>query len=141
MGVVSMKDVMKNPAWRAAYLAQAPKPDAPEPRRPVVRNAMNGLELAYAKHLDLLKLAGEVRWWAFNAVRLRIAMGEKAAWYRPDFFIEFVDGRFQFHECKGYEREAAMLRLKVAAGLVPIPFVLVKKQGDGWSYESFGGSR
>jgi hypothetical protein len=140
MGVLSMKDVMKNPVWRAAYLAQAPKP-ATEPRRPVIRATMNGTELAYAKHLDLLKLAGEVRWWAFNAVRLRIADGQKVAWYRPDFFIEFADGTLAFHETKGFEREAAMVRLKVAAGIVPIPFVLVKKDGDGWSYENFGGSR
>jgi hypothetical protein len=134
MGVLSTKDLMKNPTWRPLLLA---KPAATEPRRPIVRNAMNGLESAYAKHLDVLKLAGDVKWWAFNAVRLRIAMGEKVAWYRPDFFIEFADGSFAFHETKGFEREAALLRLKVAAGLVPIPFALVKKNGSGWYYEEF----
>jgi hypothetical protein len=137
MSVLSMKDVMKNPAWRAAYLAQAPKPAAPEPRRPVVRNAMNGLESAYAKHLDLLKLAGEVRWWAFNAVRLRIAMGEKAAWFKADFFVLTSDDELQVHETKGYEREAAVLRLKVAAGMYPFSFFMVKKNGSGWDYEEF----
>lgn len=137
MGTFSMKDVMKVPAWRAAYLAQAPKPCATEPRRPVIRTTMNGTELAYAKHLDLLKLAGDVKWWAFNAVRLRIAMGEKAAWYRPDFFVEFSDGSFEFHETKGFEREAAMVRLKVATGIVPVKFVLVKRDGEGWNHEEF----
>jgi hypothetical protein len=137
MGVLSTKDLLENPAWRAAYLAQAPKPAATEPRRPVVRNTMNGLELAYAKHLDVLKLAGDVRWWAFNAVRLRIAMGEKAAWFKADFFIEFADGHFEFHETKGHEKTAGILRLKVAAGCVPVKFVLVKKDGNSWTYEEF----
>jgi hypothetical protein len=131
---LTSKDLMKNSAWRPLLLA---KPTATEPRRPVVRNAMNGLELAYAKHLDKLKLAGDVKWWAFNAVRLRIAMGEKAAWFKCDFFIEFADGHFEFHETKGHEKTAGILRLKIAAGIYPIPFVLVKKNGSGWYYEAF----
>ncbi len=139
MSTFTMKQVMQNPAMRAAYLAARGKATAAEPRRPVIRNAMNKLELAYAKELDIQKAAGIVKWWAFNSIRLRIAMGEKAAWYKADFIVDYGYGTFQFHETKGFEREAAMLRLKVAAGMYPFTFKLVKRDGDGWSYEEFKG--
>jgi hypothetical protein len=100
---------------------------------------MNKTEQAYGQYLDTLKFAGEVRWWAFQPVRLLIAQGDKAAYYRPDFWVQLADGSFEFHETKGFEREAALVRIKVAAGLYPIPFVLVKRDGGmGWTRELFG---
>lgn len=135
MGTFTRKQLAGNPAW-AAKLGDAPKGK----RRPTGGPAMNATEAAYARHLDELKLAGVVASWTFNAVRLRIAMGQKAAWFRCDFLVGFADGRAEFHETKGHEREAAMVRLKVAAGLFPLPFVLVKRTaGGGWMYEAFGG--
>jgi hypothetical protein len=134
MGTFSRKDLATNPAWAKA-LGDAPRGK----RRPTGGPAMNATEAAYARHLMVRRAAGEVVWWAFNAVRLRIALGFRAAWFKPDFLVEVPGGRFEFHETKGHEREAAMLRLKVAAGMFPIPFVLVKRDGaGGWTYEDFG---
>jgi hypothetical protein len=133
----------RNPDWArridAARRATPAHMVTAEPRRPR-EPAMNGTERAYGRHLNDLKAAGVVTWWAFNAVRLRIAMGEKAAWYKCDFLVEFAEGHFEFHETKGYEHAAGILRLKVAAGMFPVPFKLVKRCGDGWMIEPFNGA-
>jgi hypothetical protein len=112
-----------------------------ETRRPT-EPTMNKTERLYGERLDRMKTAGTVKWWAFNKVRLRIADGEKAAWYKPDFFVEFADGHFEMHETKGFERARGMLALKVAAGQFPMfRFVLVKRVKGEWVCEEFGGAK
>lgn len=103
---------------------------------------MNKTEAAYAAHLELRRIAGEILSWKFNCVRLKIATGKKAAWYKGDFFVELIDilGRqvFEVHETKGFWREAARVRIKVAAGLYPyFRFVAVERKGGGWEFEEF----
>lgn len=130
-----------NAAWRDRLLRdegrkESPVSPATPARRPVSRG-MNGMERACGKYLDQLKLAGQVLWWAFQPVRLLIAQGDRSAYYRPDFWVQIADRSFQFWETKGFEREAAIVRLKVAAGLYPIPFILMKRDGNGWRREVF----
>lgn len=138
MGMFKAKDI-------AALLARSPGAvvaDAPKPKRPVP-TGMNKLEQAYARRLDVLKAAGEVAWWSFNAVKLRIADGQSKAFYKPDFAVLFSTGRLEFHETKGHWREAARLRIKVASGLYPFDFVAVQRRRQGrdveWEYERFVG--
>ena len=93
---------------------------SPKPRRGV----MNKTEARYAAELEARALAGELSWWAFERVRLRLANG---AWYCPDFVVSTAAGEIEMHEVKGsHIREAAMVRLKVAASLYPFRFVLVQ---------------
>lgn len=90
---------------------------------------MNATEAAYATVLDLRKKGGEIRSWQFEAVRLRMADG---AFYKPDFLVQDVNGYIEFHEVKGHWREAAKVRIKVAAALYPMfRFVVVYKRGPG----------
>jgi len=87
-------------------------------------------ELEYAKYLDVMKAAGQIRDWAYEGEHLDIGIGAR---YTPDFRLVCFDGLIQYREVKGYKREAAMVRLKVAAKLYPqYTFVLVTKKDGSW---------
>jgi hypothetical protein len=99
------------------------------------KREMNATESAYASHLEALKRAGQVLWWRFEPMRLRLANG---AWFKPDFGVKLRDGSLEFHETKGFWREAARVRIKVAAELFPFRFIAVtRKKGGGWAREEF----
>jgi hypothetical protein len=98
---------------------------------------MNGGERAYARYLDKRRMAGEIVWWAYEPLKLRLAEG---AWYTPDFVIQMADGTIEIHEYKGFMREAARVRLLVASDRFPFfPFRLIRaipvRQGGGFKVE------
>lgn len=101
------------------------------------KNKMNKLEAAYAQKIEFERLAGEWQWWAFNSIKLRLATG---AYYTPDFALIDRGGHLVIHETKGHWREAARVRIKVAAELYPhFRFVAVtrqrKRKGGAWTFE------
>lgn len=100
---------------------------------------MNKTEARYSQLLMGRQLAGEIKKWAFEPVRLRLADG---AWYCPDFMVEMPDGRLELHETKGFMREAANVRLKVAAELHTwATFYLVKAErgrAGGFTHKLIG---
>ncbi len=101
--------------------------------KPPVRG-MNGLESAYDAHLQTLHAAGEVVWHRFEPMKLRLATG---AYYKPDFGVQTRNG-FELHETKGFWREAARVRIKVAAELFPLwRFIAIKRVNGGWVREEF----
>ncbi len=98
---------------------------------------MNKAESLYAQQLELRRLAGEVYQWVFEGIRLRLGEG---AWYKVDFFVQMENGSIECHEFKGFWREAARVRIKVAASLYPcFRFIAVKeipkKYGGGYEVE------
>ena len=100
---------------------------------------MNKTEQAYAHHLDWLKSEGEVLEYRFESVTLRLA---KRTRYTPDFMLIMDDGTIELHEVKGFWRDDARVKIKVAAEMYPMfRFVAVKKiakkHGGGWSAEGF----
>ncbi len=100
------------------------------------------LEADYAVHLETLKAGGNIREWWYEPMRLKIASGKMQAWYKPDFAAILVgeDGETDlfFYEVKGYWREAARLRIKVAAGLYkPFWFVAITRKDGQWVEENF----
>ncbi len=110
------------PYVRAAV--ERAKPDTRRPPTKVRRGIMNATEKRYASELEARKLAGEIRWWKFEGITLRIANGAR---YTPDFAILTNENALEFHEVKGaFVREAAIVRLKVAASLFPFRFILVQ---------------
>lgn len=87
---------------------------------------MNGLEKAWSLRLDEQLHAGEIAAWWFEPMSLRLAKGSM---YKPDFMVIDADGLVEFHETKGFMREAAFVRLKVAAEKFPqFVFRLIKKR-------------
>ena len=99
---------------------------------------MNKTEAAYAAHLELRRHVGEVIWFRFEAVKLRLA---DLTFYTPDFFVMLPDGTLEVHEVKGYWEDDARVKIKVAAEQFPFRFVAVKavakKDGGGWKIEEF----
>ncbi len=96
---------------------------------------MNGQETAYAQTLEARRIGGEILWWGFETIKLRIG---HAAWYTPDFQVVLASGQIEIHEFKGYQEEAARVRIKAAAGLYPwLRFVQIRKipKREGGGYE------
>jgi hypothetical protein len=107
------------------------------PSTPAVPRGMNRWEQLYSDHLRDRRIAGEVRWFGFEIIRLRLAMSqtEKEAWYKPDFMVVMADGSVELHEVKGHWREAARLRVKIASEIFPFPLIVVTRSGSQWQYE------
>jgi hypothetical protein len=97
---------------------------------------MNGLESAWAVQLDILKAAGEVVWWGFETVKLRLA---KNTHITIDFMVMLADGTIEFQDTKGFWRDDARAKTKVAAELFPMfRFVAMTKDKAGWKREVIG---
>ena len=99
---------------------------------------MNGLEQEYAGLLELRRHAGEVVWWAFEAMTFRLADDTR---YTPDFAVMLADGQMEIHETKGHWEDDAKVKIKVAASMFPFRFFALrkrpKKEGGGWAQEEF----
>jgi hypothetical protein len=97
-----------------------------------LNGGMNGWEKAFADMLEMQRVTGYVKWWKYEGIKLRLADG---AWFKVDFFVMYADGTTEAVEVKGHMREAARVRLRVAADLYPWKFSIARKTKDGWSYE------
>jgi len=97
---------------------------------------MNGTEARYATYLEERKASGEINWFAFEAVKLRLA---PLTFYTPDFLVMLDDGTLEAHEVKGFWQDDARVKIKVAAEIYPFRFIVVtvvpKKDGGGWKTE------
>ena len=105
-------------------------------RRPRLHgiDKMNKMERHWAV---ILRMDASVRRAEFEGVRLRLADG---TYYTPDFFVVKDSGYIEFHETKGHMREAARVRLRVAANLYPeFTFVLITKPKGMWQIEVIPG--
>lgn len=100
--------------------------------------AMNQTEAEYATRLEAQRQAGDVAWFRFEGVKLRLADN---TFYTPDFAVMRADGAMECHEVKGFWTDDARVKIKVAAEMYPFAFVAVKKQpkkaGGGWEVEKF----
>ncbi|MEQ6579147.1 DUF1064 domain-containing protein [Pseudomonas aeruginosa] len=99
---------------------------------------MNKTEQAYDQHLAYRKLAGEVAWYRFEGIKLRLADN---TFYTPDFAVMLTGGELELHEVKGYWTDDARVKTKVAADQYPLRIIAVspkpKKAGGGWAAEEF----
>jgi hypothetical protein len=102
------------------------------------KGEMNKTEAAYAATLEARRAAGEVAWYKFEGVKLRLA---NTTFYSPDFAVMLATGELQMHEVKGFWQDDARVKIKVAAELYPFQFLafrpLSKKAGGGWAKEEF----
>lgn len=99
---------------------------------------MNGTEQAYEALLKARQQAGDIAWYAFEAITLKLADDTR---FTPDFFVMRGDLTFEAHECKGRWEDDALVKIKVAAKLFPIRFLaamkLSKQAGGGWKVTEF----
>ncbi len=99
---------------------------------------MNGTERAYAEVLAERQSVGEILWFKFEPFSLRLA---PQTFYIPDFALALANGEMEIHEVKGFWRDDARAKIKIAAAMFPFRFCAVvkeaKKRGGGWGHEWF----
>lgn len=98
----------------------------------------NKTEQAYENLLEAMRIAGDVLWYKFEGMKLRLADN---TFYTPDFAVMLASGQIEMHEVKGHWQDDARVKIKVAADLYPFRFVAAKpkakKDGGGWELEVF----
>lgn len=99
---------------------------------------MNKTEAAYCEQLELRKRVGEIAWYRFEGIKLRLADN---TFYTPDFAVMLTTGEMELHEVKGFWTDDARVKTKVAADQYPFRVIGVTKQakkaGGGWKTEEF----
>lgn len=102
------------------------------------KRGQNKWEAEFAARLQSQQDSGLIVWYQFEGLRFRLADG---AWYKPDFVALSHTGELIVYECKGFWRESARVRIKVAADRHPFRFITVTKRrmkdGGGWAEEMF----
>ena len=92
-----------------------PKPVIPEP-------IMNKTEAKFADYLEQLKHMKEIKAWNFEPIKFTLARNVKGARnatsYTPDFLAVYP-AWLTFYEVKGFWRDDALVKIKVAADKFP----------------------
>jgi len=84
-------------------------------------------EANYAKDLDLLILAKEIKGYSRQKKISLDVNGQHIANYYMDFEVEENDGSISWHEVKGFETDVWKLKWKLAKALYPdVKFILIK---------------
>jgi hypothetical protein len=100
--------------------------------------SMNKSEAEYATILEAQKNAGFIKWYRFEGIKLRLADN---TFYTPDFVLMNDSNIIECHEVKGFWRDDAKVKIKIAAEMYPFKFLAVlkqaKKRGGGWKSEEF----
>lgn len=98
----------------------------------------NKTEQAYESLLNTRLHVGEILWFKFEGLKLRLADN---TFYTPDYSVMLADGMMEMHEVKGFWQDDARAKIKIAAELYPFRFLAVKpqakKDGGGWAIEVF----
>lgn len=98
-------------------------------------STMNKTERRYAGHLQTLKMEGSIKDYLHEPFNIRLAKG---TYYKPDFLVVNAKGEIEVHEVKGFWRDDAKVKIKVAAERVPwFRFKAVYYDAQGWNYEVF----
>lgn len=102
----------------------------------------NKTEAAYEQHLEAQRRAGEVLWYRFEGIKLRLADN---TFLTPDFAVMRADGQMELHDVKGARavfQDDAKVKMKVAADSYPFVFRVAfprkVKDGGGWDIEVIG---
>jgi hypothetical protein len=97
------------------------------------------LEARYADYLWQQQLAGVLHAYWYQPFSLRLAA---RTMYTPDFLVQGVDGTLHVHEVKGFWRDDARVKWKVAAALHPylLFHAITWNHQQGWQCETYGES-
>lgn len=110
---------------------------------------MNRTEARYAGELDLRQKVGEIAWYDFEGVTLKLGFDCR---YTPDFAVMLANGELEMHEVKGskssrrsngttvqvpYSRDDSKVKIRVAARMFPFRFKMVHPTTAGWEVVDF----
>ena len=131
--ILGFQEWVEQEAVRAPSILHIPAGVDPRPRHK--NGTMNRLETKYAQHLEMRKRAGEIEAYAFEAVKLRLAV---STFLTIDFVVVMPSGAVELHEVKGYWEDDARVKIKVAAQMFPwwrILAVQWDKPAKDWKFE------
>jgi hypothetical protein len=136
------------PRTKAADLAALLESLGPGAKRPPARavtnsEGMNKGESAYANHLELLKRAGEIVYYRYAPINLKLAPD---CFYRPDFLVHWANGELEIVDVKGRKgefchiEEDSWIKIKIVAHMFPFRMVVVwpLKGNAGWGRRVIG---
>lgn len=90
-------------------------------------------ERAYAALLEQRLRAGEIKAWLYEPWRLLLA---DRTTYTPDFLVITTENFLECHEVKGFWRDDARVKIKVASRQHPyLRFLAVTLKKKQWTYE------
>ena len=115
------------------------KPDVGRPKPIIPKDRMNKTEAKFAEYLEQLKHLREIIDWKFEPMKIELAHNVKgkrnATTYTPDFLAVYPD-HFTFYEVKGFFRDDALVKIKVAAELYPwFVWQVVRLKKGEWIFE------
>lgn len=97
---------------------------------------MNKTERRYSDHLSDRLLVGEILWYKFEGIKLRLADN---TFLTVDFAVLSADGLLEMHDVKGAATiwsDDSKVKMKVAAELYPfifkVAFPIKARDGGGW---------
>ena len=105
---------------------------------------MNKTEMAYEAHLNLRKITGEVMWFKYEGMTLKLGPDCRLT---MDFVVMLTDGTIELHDTKGTERrirkngdrvaaprceDDATAKMAVAAAMFPFVFKVAFKDSGNW---------
>lgn len=100
---------------------------------------MNKTEAAYAAHLEARLRAGEILWYRFEGIKLRLANN---CFLTVDFALMTASGQLEMHDVKGARAifsDDSKVKMKVAAEAYPFVFRVAfprkKTEGGGWDID------
>lgn len=151
-----MKHDSQRGAWTEHFAKQGVSVEAPV-KRPDHHKALgrlkagvrNQTEAAYERHLELRRQAGEVLWYAFEAVTFKLATDCR---YTPDFVVMTQAGLIELHEVKPtttrerksgervkvpYAIDDSKVKIRVAAAQMPFVFKMVYRVAGNWQEDEF----
>ncbi len=138
LGVSDVVPSEEDLEWPTKDLSGKPPPLKKQPG-----DGMNKLERSFAQTLGEGILKPPYHRWAREPIKVRLA---GRTWFTPDFAVWFpytadtISGRFTLIEVKGFMRDDASVKLKVAADLYPEwRWLLVRRAGrHGWGVREVG---
>lgn len=90
---------------------------------------MNKTEERFSHILEAQRLAGEILWWKYEAITFKLAHDTR---YTPDFLVMYKDGTMECVEVKGWLRDDAAVKIKVAAQMFPFVFRMMREIKGRW---------
>jgi hypothetical protein len=105
---------------------------------PDLFEGMNKTEKAWAIRLEAERRSGQIHSWDYEKVTFKLADDTR---YTPDFMVVGNDASIRFDEIKGFWRDDAKVKIKVAAEQFPFAFQSVQlvkdSMKDSWHIKEF----
>ncbi|WP_321896012.1 hypothetical protein [Paraburkholderia heleia] len=131
-GTLAVRPEQVMAEWQSVFHASPVERMQQLGRQP--RGTMNKTEAAYAAEVLELQLhAGEILWYRFEAIKLRLA---DRTFITIDFPVITAAGQLEFREVKGRWTDDARAKTKIAASQFPFRFIAIQRDGcHGWRTE------